>query len=102
MKEMLARSPDAANGKLFRAFIALILTAHIETGLEKRAKGKSWTVSQADSELEKIRARKAKDGCKLENPIANAQAEMPGRYDLTAEDAAGRAEKGLARISVLA
>jgi transposase len=86
MKRLRTHNDATTDGKLFLAFIALIVTCHIQTRIGSLLKEKSWSKNTVINHLDKIRIVTTCDGGRLMNPITKAQRLILKHLSLTEED----------------
>jgi hypothetical protein len=105
MKRMRVHTDAAVNGKLFCAFVALIVASRISNCLEiyngvsdKRALTKRGLFC----ELEKIRAVTYSSGSRLMNPLTKTQRAILDAFDITCNDLTAyiRPETGMCKNTV--
>jgi transposase len=80
---------ETTNGKLFCAFIALIVFMKINEQLKKNqeATGKRpWSVEKLVMELEKIKVINFSDGTNLINPVTKKQREVLAKFGISEND----------------
>jgi transposase len=73
LKRLRIHSNNAMRGRLFIAFIALILTSHIHKTMKSADLSKKYTVEELISELEKISLIEFESGIKLMTEITKKQ-----------------------------
>jgi transposase len=73
MKRLRTHNTHTTDGKLFCAFIALIITSHINAKLGEFMKGRSMSKDSVIAELEKIKAIFASADRRLMNPVTKTQ-----------------------------
>lgn len=86
MKRLRTHDDATTEGKLFLAFIALIITCRIQTMLGPLLKQKSWSKNTVINHLDKIRVITTSNGARLMNPITKSQRLILKQLNLTEED----------------
>lgn len=86
MKRIRSHSKESSDGKIFIAFIALILRAIIENVLGDFTRKNNLTIEKIIKELAKIRAVTFTNGTSLLNPITKKQRMILETFGLTQED----------------
>ena len=81
MKRLRVHSEDAMDGKMFVAFIALILRSYIYNKLKDYLALKSLSLAQIFDELRMIKVVNVNDGMLLHNPITKKQREILSHFD---------------------
>ena len=76
MKRLHTHNSVTTEGKMFCAFIALIVVSKIANSLSDYMKSKSMTKNGIISELEKIKIITMSNGCRLMNPVTKTQREI--------------------------
>ena len=76
MRRLRTHTDETTAGKLFCAFVALIITQHVQTTLAKLMDKKSLSKKDIILELEKIRVVALDDGRRLLNPLTKLQREI--------------------------
>jgi transposase len=86
MKRLRTHNGDTTEGKLFCAFIGLIVASAIEEKLHKFLNDKSWSKNNLIEELEKIHIITTKTGQRLMNPLTKTQRTIFEYFGLTEKD----------------
>lgn len=86
MKRLRTHNADTTEGKLFVAFIALIVVAQIEVKLGHFMREKSMSKDMLISELDKIKVIFASDDRRLMNPLTKTQRLILEAMGLTPDD----------------
>jgi transposase len=86
MRRMRTHNEDTTEGKMFCAFIALIVTSHIGVKLRDYLKKKSWSKDHVMAEMEKIRIIVSPSGNRLSDPLTKKQRLIIEPFGLDAED----------------
>jgi transposase len=86
MKRLSVNADETIEGKMFCAFIALIVVSQIGVKLEEFLEKKSWSEERVAAEMEKIRVISGVDGVRLADPLTKTQREIIERFGLDAED----------------
>jgi len=86
MKRLRTHGDATTDGKLFCAFLALIITAHIQSVLSPVMRERSWSKNRVIHELDKIRVVTTGQGTRLMNPISKTQRSILTAFGLTPDD----------------
>ena len=86
MHRMRTHLTETTDGKLFTAFVALILLSHIQTSLRDLMKAHSWSKHSIIHELDKIRVVTTTDGARLMSPLTKNQRAILKAFGFTPED----------------
>ena len=86
MKRLRTHNTRTTDGKLFCAFIALIVVSHINCKLESLMKEKSLSKNSIITEMEKIKVVFTTGGKRLMNPITKTQRNILEAFGLSEED----------------
>ncbi|MDR1608993.1 MAG: transposase [Deltaproteobacteria bacterium] len=73
MKRMRTHNTATTEGKLFCAFLSLIVVSEIGVKLGEMMKKKSWSKARLITELEKIRVVESNEGIRQTNPLTKTQ-----------------------------
>jgi transposase len=86
MNRLGTPNAETTDGKLFCAFIALIVVSEIEEKLGGFMRWKRWSQSHVIAEMEKIRVVLAADTKMLMNPLTETQKFILEKFGLTEDD----------------
>lgn len=86
MRRLRTHTTATTDGKLFCAFIALIVVSRVQTVLGPLMREKSWSKPAVIRELDKIRVVTTADGSRLVNPLTKTQRTILEAFNLTQED----------------
>jgi transposase len=86
MKRVRTHNGDTTEGKMFCAFIALIVACHIGVKLGDYMRKNSWSKDRVITEMEKIRIISGKDGNRLAYPVTKRQRLLMEPLGLDPED----------------
>jgi transposase len=86
MKRMRTHKSETTDGKIFCAFIALILTSEIEAKLRSLMNGKSMSKAGLLREMEKLYVGVNDRGRRLLNPVTKMQRTIMNELGLTEDD----------------
>jgi len=86
MKRLRSHSNETAEGKIFIAFIALILRSILENKIGEYNRNNNLTIEKVIKELSKIRLVTFSNGSSLLNPITKKQRLILENFGLTEED----------------
>jgi transposase len=86
MKRMRTHNGDTTEGKMFCAFVALIVACHIGAKLGDFMRKNSWSKERAITEMEKIRIISADDGNRLAHPVTKRKRLLMEPLGLDPED----------------
>lgn len=86
MDRLRTHTSATTDGKLFTAFIALIITSHLQARLGPLMQTKSWSKHTIIAELDKIRVVTTSNGTRLLNPITKTQREILTTLGYTFDD----------------
>ena len=85
MKRLRVHSSDAADGKLFISFLALILISHVENTLRDYIRKNDLSTGKIFRELRKIKVVETIDGTALYNPLTKRQRDILAAFNKTEE-----------------
>jgi len=91
MKRLRSHSKESTDGKIFIAFIALILRSILENKLKKF--DKNYSIDKALKELSRIRIVKFENGQTLLNPLTKKQKEILEALNISIEELNNSVEK---------
>ena len=86
MDRLRTHNTDTTDGKLFAAFIALIITSYLQTKLGDLMREKSWSKHTIIAELNKIRVVTTSNGTRLLNPLTKTQRDILAALGYTFDD----------------
>jgi hypothetical protein len=86
MHRLRTHHTDTPDGKLFTAFLALILVSHIQATLRDLMKEHSWSKHAIIHELDKIRVVTTTDGSRLLSPLTKNQRAILAAFNYTPDD----------------
>ena len=87
MKRLRVQSEVATEGKMFIAFIGLILRTYVHNKLKGYLdKNRPFSIPQAFDELRMIKTVKTKEGMMLHNPVTKRQRTILEQFDIGEED----------------
>jgi transposase len=86
MKRLRTHNTKTTDGKLFCAFISLIVASEIGVKLRDLMRKRSWSKDTVIRELEKIRVVTAVNGKRLMNPLTKTQRTIISTFGLGDED----------------
>jgi transposase len=86
MKRLRTHTDETTEGKMFCAFIALIVVSQIGVKLEDFLEKKSWSKEHVVAEMEKIRIISGVAGKRLADPLTKTQRMIIEHFGLDAED----------------
>jgi transposase len=89
MKRMHTHNATTTDGKMFLAFIALIVISELQTKLVKMMRKKSWTKDTVIKELEKIKVITASGNRRLMSPVTKTQRLILETFGLNEDDLKG-------------
>jgi transposase len=86
IKRLRTHNSETTDGKMFCAFISLIVTMEIGVKLGEFMKARKWSKDSVIKELENIAVLKAPHGKRLMNPVTKTQKEIFQAFGLRLED----------------
>jgi transposase len=86
MRRMRTHNQATMDGKMFCAFIALIVASQIGVKLERFMGRKSWSKDHVVAEMEKIRVVTGTGGVRLANPVTKTQRAIMEALGLKEDD----------------
>jgi transposase len=86
MKRLMTHKGETTDGKMFCAFICLIVRMHIENKLSEWMKGNRFTIERVVRELAKVRSVMGQAGGRLLNPLTKKQREILAAFGSTDSD----------------
>jgi hypothetical protein len=86
MKRLRTHNQDTTEGKMFCAFIALIVVSQIGMKLKELMKKKSWSKEKVITEMEKISVITGRLGNRLADPVTKRQRSIMEPFGLDEED----------------
>ena len=86
MKRLRTHSTESADGKMFIAFVSLILRSILENTIGEFNRKNNLTIEKVIKELSKIRVVHLSNGTPLLNPITKKQRMILENFGLTEED----------------
>jgi transposase len=86
MKRLRTHNSYTTDGKLFCAFISLIITSEIKLKCREFMKKNSWSKKNLINEMEKIRVIRKDNGYRLMNPVTKTQRIILDLFGLSEED----------------
>jgi hypothetical protein len=86
MRRMRIHSKEAMDGKMFCAFIALIVVSEMGVKLEEFMRKKSWSKEHVIIEMEKIHIVPGVEGIRLSDPLTKTQRDIIESFGLDEDD----------------
>ncbi len=86
MKRIRCHNKPTTDGKVFIAFISLIIRSYIENKLSEYMKNNNSTIEKVIRQLKKIKVVKMQDGQSLMNPLTKKQKEILSYFGSTEKD----------------
>jgi transposase len=86
MKRLRTHNSETTDGKLFCAFLALIVVSEIEIKLGDYLRENCWSKSHLISEMDKIRVTISPTGRRLMHAVTKTQRIILAKFGLTVED----------------
>jgi transposase len=86
MKRLRTHNQETTEGKMFCAFLTLIVRMHIENVLSKWMEEHNFTTERVLRELVKVRAVSFSGGMKLLNPLTKTQQEIFSAFGVSLEN----------------
>ena len=86
MKRIRCHNKSTTEGKIFVAFIGLIIKSHMENKLSKYMNGNNSTIEKVLRELKKIKVVTMQNGKRLMNPLTKKQKDILRYFAITETD----------------